>query len=70
MLGFSKAFDRMRPDLTISKLVGLKFNTYLVRLIQDFFTNRQHCVKFKGCMSAFKDITIDVPQGTVLEAIL
>ena len=70
MLDFSKAFDRMRPDLTISKLIGLKVDTYLVRLIQDFFTNRQHCVKFKGCMSSFKDINVGVPQGTVLGPIL
>ena len=38
----------------------------LVKLIMDIFTNRQHCVKFKGCMSLFKDITVGVPQGRVL----
>ena len=58
MLDFTKAFDRLRLDLTISKLIGLKVDTYLVKLIQDFFTNRQHCVKFKGCMSSFKDFSV------------
>ena len=65
MLDFSKAFDRMRPDLT-SPLIGLKVHTYLVKLIQDFFTNRQNCVKFKRYISSFKDITIGVPQDSVL----
>ena len=30
MLDFSKAFDKMRPDLAVKKLVKLKIDGYLV----------------------------------------
>mgnify|MGYP001804239695 CR=1 FL=1 len=60
----------MRPDLTISKLIGLKVDTYLVKLIQDFFTNRQHSVKFKGYKCSFKDVAEGERQGTILSPML
>ena len=60
----------MRPDLTITKLIELDVNLTLVKLVQDIFTQRKHCVKFRGCMSPFKDIAIGVPRGTVLGPLL
>ena len=50
----------MRPDQTVSKLIGLNTDLKLVKLIQDFFTSRQHCVKFRGYISIFRDVTIGI----------
>ena len=65
ILKFKEKTTHLTPPL-----IGLKVHTYLVKLIQDFFTNRQNCVKFKRYMSSFKDITIGVPQDSVLGPIL
>ena len=34
MLDFSKAFDRMKPDIAIDKLVKLRINLTVIRLIR------------------------------------
>ena len=66
MLDFSKAFDKMRPDYTISKLISLGVNPSLISIIQSFFSNRRQCVRFSGFCSAYKVSRVGVPQGTIL----
>ena len=61
----SKAFDRMDPNILISKLKFLNVNEGLIKLINDFLSDRQCCVKLKES-SSYKNITMGTPQGTKL----
>ena len=70
MLDFSKAFDKMRPDLAVKTLLELKIDGSLVAIVQDFLSNREQCVKFRNTKSIFSSINIGVPQGTVLGPLL
>ena len=70
MLDMSKAFDRMRPDITISKLLHLGVRPSLVAIVRDFFVGRCQCVKYQGCHSTFLSNSLGVPQGTILGPIL
>ena len=45
LLDFSKAFDRMRPDIAVSKLLSLNVSPSLVKVTMSFLTNRQQQVK-------------------------
>ena len=46
MLDFSKAFDRMHPDITITRLV--ERNSPAIQTISSFFHNRKQCVRYYG----------------------
>ena len=64
MLDFSKAFDRMYPDITITRLV--ERHSPAIRTISSFFHNRKQCVRYNGSKTMYKGSLIGVPQGTIL----
>ena len=70
LLDFSKAFDRMRPDIAVSKLLSLNVSPSLVKVTMSFLTNRQQQVKSQGKLSKLKPSRIGVPQGTILGQII
>ena len=70
LLEFSKAFDRMRPDLAIEKLLSLNVNPTLVRAVHSFFDNRKQRVKYQKRLSVYDCCRIGVPQGTIMGPIL
>ena len=70
LLDFSKAFDRMRPDIAVSKLLSLNVSPSLVKVTMSFLTNRQQQVKSQGKLSKLKPSRIGVPQGTILGPLL
>ena len=45
LLDFRKAFDRMRPDIAVFKLLSLNVSPSLVKVTMSFLTNRQPQVK-------------------------
>ena len=63
LLDFSKAFDRMRPDLALEKLLSLNVNPTLVRAVHSFFDNRKQRVKYQKRLSVYDCCQIGVPQG-------
>ena len=65
LLDLSKAFDRMKPDKAVERLIELGINRHLVQLIQSFFIGREQRVKFRKALSCYKSITTGVPQGTL-----
>jgi hypothetical protein len=69
-LDFSKAFDCLQPDLLVSKMISLKFNPQIIKLVHSFLTNRKLRVTMDGWCSAFSNVTVGVPQGTKLGPIL
>ena len=65
LIDMSKAFDRLNPNIIISKLTELNVNSGLVTLIDDFLSDRQCRVKLQE-KSVYRDITMGTPQGTKL----
>ena len=63
LLDFSKAFDRMRPDLALEKLLSFNLNPTLVRAVHSFFDNRKQRVKYQKRLSVYDRCQIGVPQG-------
>mgnify|MGYP001791570963 FL=1 len=66
LIDFSKAFDLMKPDTLAHKLLDMAVPTFIIRVIMNFLSNRQQCVKFQNSQSCIKPSSIGVPQGTIL----
>ena len=47
MLEFSKAFDRMTPEIAVEKMLKLHINPCTIRLVQSFLSDRFQCVKYQ-----------------------
>jgi hypothetical protein len=69
-LDFSKAFDRLQPNILVHKLLKAEMNTHIVELIHNFLSNRRQCVNFNGHFSTYLDVVVGSPQGTKLGPIL
>jgi hypothetical protein len=56
---FSKAFDSVRHDYLIKKLITVGISGNLIKWIIDYLTNRTQVVKIKNTMSSEKQVTSD-----------
>lgn len=65
-LDFSKAFDRVRHSTLLEKLAQLDIPDHVYNWIADFFHGHSHCVKYEGIISAMKQITASIIQGSAL----
>ena len=70
LVDFSKAFDRMRPDLAVSKLLSLNIDRQLVKICMSFLSDRKQQVKVQDSISQLRSSKIGVPQGTILGPLL
>ena len=70
LLDFSKAFDRMRPDFVLHKLLKLNIQPSLVKVVEGFFTSRQQRVRYNCQFSQYRSSHIGVPQGTIMGPVL
>lgn len=66
----SKAFDCVPHDLLIGKLKKYNFDPSALEMMKSYLTNRQQAVRNKKELSSFLSVTVGVPQGSVLGAIL
>ena len=69
-MGLSKAFDCVNHGLLIAKLSAYGLNMDALQLIRSYLTNRQQRVKINNSFSAWKEVKIGVPQGSVLGPLL
>jgi hypothetical protein len=69
-LDLQKAFDTVDIELLLKKLhkYGIKSTAY--KMFQSYLTNRLQCVKIRGKLSTCKNISIGVPQGSILGPLL
>ena len=69
-MDLSKTFDCVNHDLIITKLGAYGVGEKSLRLKQNYFSQRQHKVKFGSSLSEWLEIIHGVPQGSILGPIL
>ena len=64
-LGFSKAFDLMRPDVLATQLINQQADPRLINLTIEFHTNGSKKVKISNNVPNPLNTRLGVPQGTI-----
>ena len=68
---FSKAFDTIKHEILLSKLNHYRIRGIALELICDYLSNRKQFFFYDNdCYSILSDISIGVPQGSVLGPLL
>ena len=65
-LDVEKAYDSVWYDGLIFKLIDYKFTDYIIHIISSFLHQRTYQVKVDNTLSAIKEMSAGVPQGSVL----
>ena len=66
----SKAFDCLVHDLLIAKLDAYGFNYNSLKLVHDYLSDRFQRVRVNSRYSQWSFISVGVPQGSILGALL
>ena len=69
-LDLSKAFDTVSHDILLSKLEHYGIRGIPLKLLESYLSNRRQFVTVNGQKSETKEISIGVPQGSVLGPLL
>ena len=69
LVDFSKAFNRMDPNIIITILSDLNVPTCALKLIISYLSNRKMCARYNGATSDDQDIPGGGPQGGLLTVI-
>ena len=69
-LNFSKAFDTVNHNILMSKLLHNGVRGVMHHWFVSYLSNRKQYVSIKICSSSMSNITLGVPQGSVLGQVL
>lgn len=67
---YSKAFDRIQPDLLVRKLQKVGVSGDLLRWLTSYINNRSQAVVVKNYISGWLTVPSGVPQGSLLGPLL
>jgi hypothetical protein len=70
LVDYSKAFDRIDPNILLEKLKGFNIPNFLLHWVCDFLSDRTQRVKVGEVLSDVLDVWATVPQGTKLGVFL
>ena len=70
MLDLSAAFDLVDHNLLLCKLEIMGFQTHALKWMKSYVNDRSQCVYIDGNFSEYLPVTVGVPQGSVLGALL
>ena len=69
-LDLSKAFDTVSHDILLKKLEHYGIRGIALKLLTSYLSNRKQFVSVGGSNSSLRDLSIGVPQGSVLGPLL
>ena len=69
-LDLKKAFDTVNSEILLEKLFALGIRGNLLKILKSYLENRKQKVEINNIMSNSKNITIGVPQGSILGPLL
>ena len=68
-IDYSKAYDTVNHGILLKKMEKYGINGIALDLIKNYLTNRKQCVRIKSEISSYNNISIGIPQGSVLGSI-
>ena len=69
-IDFSKAFDTINHEIIVHKLSFNGFKSCASQLVKSYLSNRKQFVQIGGEVSSMQNISIGVPQGSILGPLL
>ena len=70
MLDLSAAFDLVDHNLLLCKLEIMGFQTNALKWMKSYLNDRSQCVYIDGNFSEYLPVTVGVPKGSALGALL
>ena len=65
-IDLAKAFDSFNHPVLIGRLNSLCFSNDCLAWITNYFSDRVQCVKSEGLLSGSLEVSMGVPQGSIL----